>query len=44
MSHDWMLNTGVWLLAAAVVIGVVMEVFFPPQGIPPEDWNTEDEL
>ena len=41
---DWMLDAGVWFLAAAVVIGVVLEAFFPPQTIRHEDWDTEDEL
>ena len=44
MSHDWMLNAGVLLLGLALVVGIVMEVFFPPQGINPEDWDTEEEL
>ena len=44
MSGDWMLDASVWCFGIALVIGVVIEVFSPPQGIQPEDWDMEDEL
>ena len=44
MNQDWLLDVSVFLLGLALVIGVVIEVFSPPQGIQPEDWDMEDEL
>lgn len=44
MNSDWLLSAGLWCFGIALVIGVVLEVFFPPQTFVPEDWDTEDDL